>query len=165
MFFNTIFPLLHISLVFWLFSFCHNIFFQYSNIVPLSALKMDLGSSLIWMPNFFLYVNVYIYIYLPLPCLLFIFRGLNLNCVSREGPSLPKAFQQDRQNDCCVAELGEPLVTGQSNQDANLSLLLCDLFLITFRQFRYAFTPELNKERCVGCDTEYHRNTVALHCA
>lgn len=38
---------------------------------------------------------------------------------------------------------------------SNLPFLVWDLFFITFKPFRNAFTPELNKQRSIGCETVY----------
>lgn len=105
----------------------------------LKCLENGFGWSGIWIPNS-LYLNACVCI--PLP---WIFSTHSLNCVSRE--SLPKALQQ------------EGLMTFSpwpSNQDANLTLLLQDLFLITFKLFKYAL---------ICWETVYHQKTLALYCA
>lgn len=89
---------------------------------------MNLGSSLMWLPNF---VHVY-----SLSLSLIYIRGFS--SVSREGFSVfLKTFNKidKKKNDCCGAELSDPLVTGSSNHEANVPLLLSDLFLITFKDF------------------------------
>lgn len=63
---------------------------------------------------------------------------LKLNCVSRKGLRVFQRLFNSIDKDCCGAELSDPLVRGQSNRDANLPLLLWDIFYITFKLFRYA---------------------------
>lgn len=111
------------------------------------------------------------YIYIS-PCLVsYLYLGdfadsLNLRHVSWVGAlSSYKAFQQDGQSDCCGGEIPDPLVPGESNHEANLPLSMYDLPLVAFKLFKYAFIPALNKERCTGCETVYHHQTLSLSCA
>lgn len=123
---------------------------------------MDLGSSFV-----FVYTK-YIYIYPCLASYLYLddfTDSLNLQHVSWVGLCLPKAFQQDGQNDCCRGEICDPPVPGQPNHKANMPFKMYDLPLITFKLFKYAFIPALNKERCTGCETVYHHQTLSLSCA
>lgn len=118
---------------------------------------MDLGSS--WKLHF-LYVNIYIYI-----ASFFISEDLahtlNLNCVSRErlGVFLKPFNRIDKK---MLGWTRWPLwFTAQSNHEANLRLLLWDLFFITFKHLRHAFIPELHQDRCIV----YNHQTLALYCA
>lgn len=93
--------------VFWLSVLLHNILF-------LIALKVPLT----WIWHNLLYLYIYIYIYLFLASYLYLddFADRpNLQHVSWVGLRLPKAFQQDWQNECCGGEICDPLVPGESN--------------------------------------------------
>lgn len=122
---------------------------------------MDLGSSFV-----FVYTK-YIYIYPCLASYLYLddfTDSLNLQHVSWVGLCLPKAFQQDGQNDCCRGEICDPPVPGQPNHKANMPFKMYDLPLITFKLFKYAFIPALNKERCTVYHSISSPDTVPVLC-
>lgn len=74
-----------------------------------------------------------------------------------------KKNKQDRQK--TVLGLNSLTLWLQSNHEANLPFLLCDLFIITFRFVRHAFIPELNQDKHICWEPVCNHQPSALYCA